>query len=83
MALGYYHQKAAYASDNEKERKRIGQRVAELRNQKGLSQQELADITGIQRNHICRIESGKYSVGFDTLQSIAAALGSNVDIITE
>ena len=28
-----------------------------------------------------RIESGKYSVGFDTLQAIAEALGGTIDII--
>ena len=47
-----------------------------------MTQQDLADITGNQRNHISRIESGKYSVGFDTLQAIAEALGGTIDIIT-
>ena len=46
-----------------------------------MTQQGLADIVGMQRNHISRIEAGKYSVGFDTLQSIAEALGMTVDII--
>ena len=66
---------------NEQERQRIGQRIADLRKQNGMTQQDLADITGNQRNHISRIESGKYSVGFDTLQAIAEALGMTVDII--
>ena len=65
----------------EKERQRIGQRIGALRYQKGITQQALADMTGLQRNHISRIESGKYSVGFDTLQSIAEALGGTIDII--
>lgn len=81
--VGYYHQKAAYGLCNEKERQRIGQRIAELRKQKGLTQQDIAERTGIQRNHISRIEAGKYSVGFDTLQSIAEAIGGRIDIITE
>ena len=67
---------------NEQERLRIGQRIADLRKQRGMTQQDLADITGNQRNHISRIESGKYSVGFDTLQAIAEALGGTIDIIT-
>ena len=67
----------------EEERKRIGQRIGALRYQKGITQQALADMTGLQRNHISRIESGKYSVGFDTLQSIAQALGGTIDIVTE
>jgi len=65
----------------EENRKRIGQRIADLRKAKGMTQQDLADLTGNQRNHISRIESGKYSVGFDTLQAIAEALGGTIDIL--
>ena len=65
----------------EEERQRIGQRIADLRKQKGMTQQDLANLTGNQCNHISRIESGKYSVGFDTLQAIAEALGGTIDII--
>lgn len=66
---------------NEQKRKRIGQRIAEIRKAQGITQQELADRTGIQRNHISRIEQGRYSVGFDTLQLIAEAMGGNIEII--
>ena len=69
------------AEIKEDERLRIGQRIAELRKEKGLTQQNVADATGLQRNHLSRIEQGKYSVGFDTLQSIAQALGMQVDFI--
>ena len=67
----------------ESERLRIGQRIAELRKGLGLTQQDVADATGLQRNHLSRIEQGKYSVGFDTLQAIAEALGGNIDIVTK
>ena len=69
------------AIKNEEQRQRIGQRIAELRNAKGMTQQDVADKTGLLRQHISRIEAGKYSVGFDTLQSIAEALGGTIDII--
>ena len=65
----------------EEERQRIGQRIADLRKAKGMTQQDLADVTGNQRNHISRIESGKYSVGFDTLQTIAEALDADIRIV--
>lgn len=81
--IGYYHQKAAYGLCNDQERKRIGQRIADLRKKKGLTQQDVAERTGIQRNHISRIEAGRYSVGFDTLQGIAEALGGRIDIVVE
>lgn len=65
----------------EENRKRIGQRIADLRKERGMTQQDLADLTDNQRNHISRIENGKYSVGFDTLQAIAEALGGTIDIL--
>lgn len=65
--------------EKDKERLRIGQRIAELRSQKGMTQQQLADKTGLIRAHISRIEQGKYSVGFDTLQLIAEAFGCKID----
>ena len=64
----------------EEERVRIGQRIAELRKGQGLTQNDLASMTGMQRNHISRIESGKYSVGFDTLQLIAEQFDMKVKI---
>ena len=60
---------------------RIGQRVAALRRQAGLTQTALADRAGIQRTHLVRIESGKYDVTLPILQFIAEALGMTVDII--
>ena len=66
---------------NEEERQRIGNDIATLRTQKGLTQQQIAESTGLQRNHISRIEQGRYSVGFDTLQAIADALDADIRIV--
>lgn len=66
---------------NEDERQRIGIDIATLRTQKGMTQQQIADLTGIQRNHLSRIEQGRYSVGFDTLQAIADALDADIRIV--
>ena len=41
---------------NEEQRQRIGNDIATLRTQKGMTQQDIADRTGQQRNHISRIE---------------------------
>ena len=56
------------------ERERIGQRIAELRKEKGISQAKLSELTGIGTGHIARIELGKYSTGIDTLAKIAEIL---------
>ena len=62
-------------------RRRIGERIRQLRTERGISQVELAERAGLVQPHIPRIEQGRYSVGFDTLQAIAKALGCTVDII--
>jgi len=56
-------------------------RIAELRDQKGLSQRELARLMGTSQQAISRIESGKYE-GFTlkTLEKIAEATGMRVKI---
>lgn len=62
------------------ERERIGKRIAELRNEKDLSQAALAELSGVGQGHIARIEKGRYSVGIDVLAKIAGALGAKVEI---
>lgn len=62
-------------------RERIGQRIAQLRKEHGMTQAQLAERTGIQRAHITRIEAGRYSVGIDLLDKIAVALGMEVDFV--
>lgn len=66
---------------NEQERQRIGQDIAQLRKEKGMTQQDLADRVEMQRAHIARIETGKYSVGLDTLAAIAQAFGKRIEIV--
>ena len=63
------------------ERLRIGSRIKELRHKRGVSSYRLAEMTGLQRQNISRIESGKYSTGVDILSKIAAALGCNLDFV--
>lgn len=65
--------------EKENERKRIGAIIAQIRKDAGLSQRDLADKCGLQQCHIARIELGKYSVGLDTLASIANALNKKID----
>ena len=78
--------------NREEERKRIGQRIAAVRKsvewtdeqgikRKGMTQGELAERCGLAQSHIARIEAGRYSVGFDTLQQVADGLGMNIDIV--
>ena len=63
------------------ERKRIGERIAEIRAVKRMTQQEVADIAELKRSNISRIESGMYNVTLDTLAKIASALGKRIDFV--
>lgn len=62
----------------EAERLRIGQEIAERRKERGMSQAQLAEQCGLQQSHVARIELGRYSVGLDTLSTIAQALGTTL-----
>lgn len=66
---------------NYEERRRMGERIRQLRIGQNMTQDQLAELTGLERPHITRIEAGRYSVGFDTLQAIAQALGCTVDMV--
>lgn len=78
--------------ERDEERKRIGQRIAEVRksikwtdgqgiHRKGMTQTELGERCGLKQASIARIENGYFSAGFDQLQAIAEGLGKNIDIV--
>lgn len=64
-----------------KERIRIGHRIRELRESKEIDTKHLAFYAGIDVANLCRIEAGKYSVGFDILSKIGYALGMKIDFV--
>jgi DNA-binding XRE family transcriptional regulator len=65
----------------ERQALKLAMKIAELRDQKGLSQQELAKLMGTSQQAISRIESGDYE-GFTlkTLEKISEATGMRVKI---
>ncbi len=65
----------------ERQALKLAMKIAELRDQRGLSQQELAKLMGTSQQAISRIESGAYE-GFTlkTLEKIAEATGMRVKI---
>ena len=67
--------------DKEKERRRIGQRIADMRKERRMTQQMVADAAGLQRCHVARIEMGRYSVGLDTLAAIGDTMGMELDYV--
>lgn len=53
-------------------------RLAEIRKAQGLSQQRLADMSGVSRVSIARIETGVMSPTLKALERLAAALNVTV-----
>ena len=54
--------------------KSIGRKIAKLRSEKGLSQEDLAGLAEINRGYISRIENGHVSFSVKVLLDIAEAL---------
>jgi len=66
---------------NELERRRIGQRIAEIRKEQGITQKELAARCGLTQTYISQVEGGTYGVGIDLLANIVAVLGKRIELV--
>lgn len=56
----------------------LGKKIKEMRNQKGLTQEELADRCELTKGYISQLENNLNSPSIATLTDILAALGSNL-----
>lgn len=61
-------------------REQIGRQVAELRNKRGLSTRQLAELCGVDSSNIGKIERGRYNVSVDILGRVCDALGARLKI---
>lgn len=55
-------------------KKDFGQRIKELRNKKGITQYQLAEMTGIDPKHMSHIETGRSFPKADLIEKFANAL---------
>lgn len=53
----------------------VSKRIKEARIAAGMTQDELAEKTGLPQSHICRLERGAHSPSHKTLERLANALG--------
>ena len=53
---------------------RFGERIKQLREERGLSQEELAHASALHRTHISLIERGQRSARLETIEALARAL---------
>lgn len=59
---------------------RLAVLLAQLRERRGWTQRQLADVAGIRQPQIARIESGAYFPNLETLWKLADALNATVKI---
>lgn len=52
----------------------VGKRVKDLRNKIGISQEELAEIAGLDRTYITSVECGKRNISIINIEKLAKAL---------
>jgi transcriptional regulator with XRE-family HTH domain len=57
---------------------RLGRRISNLREGRGLSQIQLADMAEIGRAHLSQIENGAVAARIDTLFALANALETSL-----
>jgi transcriptional regulator with XRE-family HTH domain len=60
-------------------RERVGLNLQRLRREKGLSQEELADLAGIHQTYLSGVERGKRNPTVTVLHRIAEALGADIE----
>ena len=64
--------------DSESEKRSLGYRIRQLREDKNVSHRQLALMTGTSRSYLWKLEGGKADVGIDVLCRIARALDVKV-----
>lgn len=61
----------------------LGQRIAELRKEQGITQMQLAEILGVSQQAMNSFEKGRRRVPVSALPVIARALGHSVDSLID
>ncbi|MBI5314738.1 MAG: helix-turn-helix transcriptional regulator [Nitrospirae bacterium] len=61
----------------------IALELAKLRERRGLSQTELAKLTGMKQPQIARLESGAHFPAFATLQKLLGVLGGKLELTAD
>lgn len=61
----------------------IAENIRKLREQKGMTQEELAELAGISQSHLSKIEAGSRNIGMKTYVRILEALGAVPILVSE
>lgn len=58
----------------ERLRERIGDKIRFIRKQRGISQKDLADSSGIPQSNISKIENGRINISIDLLERLLCSM---------
>ena len=56
----------------------VAERIKKIRKKKGITQEQLAELAGLNRTHLYRLETGKQSMTLRTLKILADTLDVRV-----
>jgi len=59
----------------------IGQNIKKIREEKGMTQQQIAELIHMHRSNYSKIESGQREISVDALNKIAKFFGMSIDQI--
>lgn len=62
-------------------RVRFAQRLRLQRQDRGLSQEELADLAGLHRTYVGSVERAERNISIDSMERLAEALGLDVSAL--
>ena len=61
----------------------VGFNIRRIREERDLSQEELADLAGLHRAYIGQIERGEKNIGLKNLEKIAKALNISIKVLLD
>jgi transcriptional regulator with XRE-family HTH domain len=61
----------------------VGFNIRRIREDRDLSQEELADLAGLHRAYIGQIERGEKNIGLKNLEKIAKALNVSIKVLLD
>lgn len=62
-------------------RKEVGKRIREMRERRGLTTSDVANLVGIDRATVSKLEAANWSPTLDQVLKIAAAIGVRLEIV--